>query len=48
MYIVIYQKATGKIVRIIEQTEKTVSYGYSENCAEKHMEELPKTDHIEL
>lgn len=48
MYIVIYEKATGKIVRVIKQTEKIVSYGYSDNCSEKHLEELPKTDHIEL
>lgn len=42
MYIVIYDKITKKIVRVIEQTDKLVSYGYSDNCAEKRMEEKPE------
>lgn len=48
MYIVIYDKITKKIVRIIEQTDKMVSYGYSDNCAEVRLPERPEDDRIEV
>ena len=41
MYIVIYEKVTKRIVRIIKDGS-FVSYGYSENCAEAHMEQKPE------
>ena len=41
MFIVIYEKVTKRIVRIIEDGS-CVSYGYSENCAEAHMEQKPE------
>lgn len=34
MYIVIYDKVTKEIYRIIEKTDKIVSIGYSDNCAQ--------------
>lgn len=40
MFIVIYEKVTKRIVRIIPEGS-CVSYGYSENCAEAHMEQKP-------
>ena len=46
MFIVIYEKATKKIVRVLEETSKIVSYGYSDNCAEKHMEEKPEGQYL--
>lgn len=46
MYIVIYNKITRKIVRIIEKTDKMVSYGYSDNCSEKILEEKPEGDTV--
>ena len=48
MYIVIYDKVTKKIVRIIEQTDKMVSYGYSENLVEVRLPERPEGDYIDL
>lgn len=41
MYIVIYEKVTKRIIRIIPEGS-FVSYGYSDNCAEKHMDEKPE------
>ncbi len=41
MYIVIYDKVTKRIYRIIEDGS-CVSYGYSENCAEAHLEQKPE------
>ena len=46
MYIVIYDKITKKIVRIIERTDKMVSYGYSDNCSEMIVEEKPEGDTV--
>ena len=46
MYIVIYNKVTKKIVRVIEHTDKIVSYGYSDNCAEKIVETKPEGEYI--
>lgn len=46
MYIVIYNKITKKIVRVIEKTDKLVSYGYSDNCSEKHMDEKPEGEFL--
>ena len=46
MYIVIYDKITKKIVRIIEQTDKIVSIGYSDNCAQKILSEKPEGDTV--
>ena len=48
MYIVIYDKITKKIVRIIEKTDKIVSYGYSDNCAEVILQEKPEGDRVSL
>lgn len=47
MYIVIYEKTTKRIVRVIEQTDKLVSYGYSDNCAEMLVSEKPTSEYIE-
>lgn len=46
MYIVIYNKITKKIVRVFEQTDKLVSYGYSDNCAEKIVDTKPEGDTV--
>ena len=46
MYIVIYDKITKKIVRVIEQTDKVVSIGYSDNCSEKILDEKPEGDTV--
>lgn len=46
MYIVIYDKISKRIVRVIEQTDKIVSYGYSDNCAEKIVEEKPEGEYV--
>lgn len=46
MYIVIYNKITKKIVRVIEKTNKLVSYGYSDNCTEMIVEEKPEGDTV--
>lgn len=46
MYIVIYNKITKKIVRVIEQTDKVVSIGYSDSLAEKRMETKPEGDTV--
>lgn len=32
MYIVIYDKVTKEIYRIVEKTDKVVCIGYSDNC----------------
>ena len=48
MYIVIYNKITKEIIRVIEQTDKMVSYGYSDNCAEVILQEKPEGDHVSL
>ena len=48
MYIVIYDKITKKIVRVIEQTNKLVAYVYSDNCAEVILQEKPEGDRISL
>ncbi len=47
-YIVIYDKITKKIVRVIEQTDKIVAYDYSDNCAEVQLMEKPEGDHVDL
>ena len=46
MYIVIYDKITKKILRVIEKTDNVVSYGYSDNCAEIIVDEKPEGDHV--
>ena len=46
MYIVIYNKITKKIVRVIEKTDKMVSYGYSDNCAERIVDTKPEGDTV--
>ena len=46
MYIVIYNKITKKIVRVIEKTDKMVSYGYSDNCAEMIVDTKPEGDTV--
>ena len=46
MYIVIYDKITKKIVRVIEQTDKVVSIGYSDNLTEKRIETKPEGDTV--
>lgn len=46
MYIVIYNKITRKIVRVIEKTDKLVSYGYSDNCAEMIVDTKPEGDTV--
>lgn len=48
MYIVIYDKVTKKILRIIEKTDKVVSYGYSDNCAEVILQEKPEGQYVSL
>ena len=40
MYSIIYHKDTRRIIRIIDRT-KCVSYGYSPNCAELIVDQLP-------
>lgn len=35
MYIVIYDKVTKQIYRVIEQSDKIVAIGYSDNCMQK-------------
>ena len=47
-YIVIYNKITKKILRVIEQTDKLVSVGYSDNCEEVRLNERPTGDRIDL
>ena len=34
-YIVIYDKVTREVVRVIEQSEKIAAIGYSDNCDQK-------------
>ena len=34
-YIVIYDKVTREVVRVIEQSDKIVAIGYSDNCDQK-------------
>lgn len=46
MYIVIYNKITKKIVRVIEKTDKVVSYGYSDDCSEKIVNTKPEGDTV--
>lgn len=46
MYIVIYDKITKKIIRVIEQTDKLVSYGYSDNCTEMIVDTKPEGDTV--
>lgn len=48
MYIVIYNKITKKILRVIEKTDKMVSYGYSDNCAEMIVDEKPEGQYVSL
>ena len=42
MYIVIYDKVTREVVRVIEKSDKIVCIGYSDNCDQKLMAEKPK------
>lgn len=46
MYIVIYNRITKKIVRVIEKTPYFVAYGYSDDCAEKVVDEKPEGDTV--
>lgn len=46
MYIIIYDKITRKIVRIIEKTDKVVGYGYSDNCSEMILDQKPEGDTV--
>lgn len=41
MYIVIYDKITREAVRVIEQSDKIVAIGYSDNYDQKLMAEKP-------
>ena len=41
-YIVIYDKVSREVVRVIEQSDKIISIGYSDNCMQKIMNERPK------
>ena len=45
-YIVIYDKVSKKIYRVIPQSDKIVCIGYSDNCAQTIMQERPKEDHV--
>lgn len=40
MYTIIYDKETRRIIRIIDRT-KCIAYGYSPNCAELIVDQLP-------
>ena len=40
-YIVIYDKVSRKVVRVIEESDKIVSIGYSDNCMQMIMHEWP-------
>ena len=46
MYIVIYDKVTRQIYRVIKQSDEIVCIGYSDNCMQKLVAEKPTTDHI--
>ena len=47
MYIVIYDKVTKQIYRVIEQSDKIVAIGYSDNCDQKLLPEKPDVgDHV--
>lgn len=46
MYIVIYDKITKKIIRVIERTDKIVCIGYSDNYAQKNVSERPEGDTV--
>lgn len=41
MYIVIYDKVSRKVVRVIPQDDKIVCIGYSDNCDQKLVAERP-------
>ncbi|MBR2554660.1 MAG: hypothetical protein IKE94_07370 [Aeriscardovia sp.] len=41
-YIVIYDIVTREVVRVIPQSDKIVSIGYSDNCMQKLMAVRPK------
>lgn len=40
MYTIIYHKNTRRIIRIIDRT-KVIAYGYSPDCAEMIVDQLP-------
>ena len=40
-YIVIYDKVSRKVIRVIEESDKIVAIGYSDNCMQKIMNERP-------
>ena len=42
MYIVIYDKVTKEIYRVIKQSDEIVAIGYSDNCMQKLVAEKPK------
>lgn len=48
MYIVIYNKITKRIIRVIPQSNlnKYRSYGYSDNCAEILMDHKPEGKYL--